>query len=132
MVPSSKHKKVKKKAGKYKTAVKMSIHIPFSDQKRFLAFPYKINNAKHPRPHKDPTSMLKGYATGCWDISWNAAMEYQRITLTIPKALTADNPNATAEVFMLQFFAAVLENSKQNKAEIPRERPKSIRQNGQL
>ena len=68
---------------------------------------------------------------GFLDIFPNETIENNKTKQTSPDAPTADNPNESAVVLMLQLFLTVLENISQNKAETINVIPNKIATNGQ-
>ena len=68
---------------------------------------------------------------GFLDIFPNETIENHKKAQTSPAAPTADNPNESAVVLMLQLFLTVLENISQNKAETINVIPNKIATNGQ-
>lgn len=111
--------------------VKTSIINPLIDQ--FVLRVFKYNAIKTINTQKEiiPSNTLTGYSIGCLDISPNETMVNQRKAHTSPAAPTADNPNESIVVLTLQLFLTVLENIKQNKAEMINVIPNRIVTNGQ-
>ena len=113
------------------TLVNISIQNPLIDQLILRALKYKAIKTAKAKKQRIPSKMLTGYSIGYFDISPNETIASQLKAHTSPAAPTADNPNESAVVLMLQLFFTVLENIKQNKAEIINVIPNEIATNGQ-
>ena len=104
---------------------------PLIDQLILRTLKYKTIRTTKVKKQRIPSNTLTGYSIGCFDISPNETIINQREAHTSPPAPTADNPNESAVVLMLQLFLTVLENIKQNKAETINVIPNKIATNGQ-
>ena len=113
------------------TLVNISIQNPLIDQLNFRALKYKAIKRKKAKKLKIPSNTIIGYSIGCLDTSPYETIANQRKTHTSPAAPTADNPNESAVVLILQLFFTVLENIKQNKAETINVTPNKIATNDQ-
>ena len=113
------------------TLVNISIQNPLIDQFVLRIFKYNAIKTINPKKEIIPSNTLTGYSIGCLDISPNETIANQRKTHTSPAAPTADNPNESAVVLILQLFFTVLENIKQNKAETINVTPNKIATNDQ-
>ena len=113
------------------TLVNISIQNPLIDQLMLRALKYKAIKTKKAKKQTIPSKILTGYSIGCLDISPNETIENHKKAQTSPAAPTADNPNESAVVLMLQLFLTVLENIRQNKAETINVIPNKIATNGQ-
>ena len=111
--------------------VKTSIINPLIDQFIFRNFKYIAIKTINAKKQRIPSDTLIGYSIGCLDISPNETIENHKKAQTSPAAPTADNPNESAAVLMLQLFLTVLENIRQNKAETINVIPNKIATNGQ-
>ena len=113
------------------TLVNISIQNPLIDQFVLRIFKYNAIKTINPKKEIIPSNTLTGYSIGCLDISPNETIVNQRKAHTSPAAPTADNPNESTVVLMLQLFWTVLENIRQNKAETINVIPNKIATNGQ-
>ena len=113
------------------TLVNISMQNPLIDQFIFRNFKYIAIKTINAKKQRIPSNTLIGYSIGRLDISPNETIVNQRKAHTSPAAPTADNPNESAVVLMLQLFLTVLENIKQNKAETINVIPNNIATNGQ-
>ena len=104
---------------------------PLIDQLILRALKYKSIKTTKAKRQKIPSNTLIGYLIGYLDISSNETIANQIKAHASPAAPTADNPNESAVVLMLQLFLTVLENIKQNKAEIINVIPNKIATNDQ-
>jgi hypothetical protein len=104
---------------------------PLIDQFIFRNFKYIAIKTINAKKQSIPSDTLIGYSIGCLDISPNETIENHKKAQTSPAAPTADNPNESAVVLMLQLFLTVLENIRQNKAETINVIPNKIATNGQ-
>ena len=111
--------------------VNISIQKPLTDQFILRSFKYKAVKTRNAKKQTIPSKMLTGYSIGYLDISPNEPIENHKKAHTSPAAPTADNPNESAVVLMLQLFLTVLENIRQNKAETINVIPNKIATNGQ-
>ena len=111
--------------------VKTSIINPLIDQFVLRIFKYNAIKTINPKKEIIPSNTLTGYSIGCLEISPNETIESHKKAQTSPNAPTADNPNESALVLMLQLFLTVLENIRQNKAETINVIPNKIATNGQ-
>lgn len=109
----------------------MSMQKPFIDQLILRSLKYKAIKTIKVKKQRIPSNTLTGYSTGYLDLSPNATIENQTEAHTSPAAPTADNPNESTVAFMLQLLMTVLENIKQNKAEIINAIPNITATNGQ-
>ena len=113
------------------TLVNISIQNPLIDQLILRALKYKAIKTTKAKKQTIPSKILTGYSIGCLDISPNETIENHKKAQTSPAAPTADNPNESAVVLMLQLFLTVLENIRQNKAETINVIPNKIATNCQ-
>ena len=113
------------------TLVNISIQNPLIDQFVLRIFKYNAIKTINPKKEIIPNNTLTGYSIGCLDISPSESKVNKRKADTSLAAPTADNPKESAVVLMLQLFLTVLENIKQNKAEIINVIPNKIATNGQ-
>ena len=113
------------------TLVNISMQTPLIDQLMLRTLKYIATKTINVKKQKIPSNTLTGYSIGCFDISPNEVIENHKKAHTSPNAPTADKPNESAVVLMLQLFLTVLENMKQNKAETINVIPNKIATNGQ-
>ena len=112
------------------TLVNISMQNPLSDQAVFLNFKYNTIKIIKTKKQAIPSKILIGYSIGCFDISPNETIENHKKTHTSPNAPMPDNPKDITEVFILQCFLTVFENSKQKPDEIIKLIPKKAKTNG--